>query len=225
MEVELLKKVPFFSALKERDLKKMGRLTSIHKYKKDNIILMESEKGSSLFLIHKGRVKISRVSDDGKEVILAILKEGDFFGEMSLLDGQARSANVTSIEDSELLVLKREDFLQILKTHPELTVVLLKELAQRIRKSDMQIKSLSLLDAVGRVASTIIQLAETTGVTSNDKIVISKLPSQQDIASMAGTSRETVSRTLHLFINENLITKEGNKIIIEDLKKFKSLYI
>jgi len=225
MEVRLLKKVTLFNSLKEKELEKIANLSSLHKYKKDNIILMEAETGNSLFIINKGSVKISRVSDEGKEVILTILKEGDFFGEMSLLNGKTRSANVTAIEDSELLMLRREDFFNLLHSHPELSITLLKELAKRIRVSDTQIKSLSLLDAVGRVASAVMQLVETGGTIEKGKMILDKLPSQQDVANMAGTSRETVSRAFNLFIKEGYIVKKGNKIVIEKFEKFKHLYI
>ena len=224
MEIRLLKKVTLFKSLEEKELEKIANLSSLYKYKKESIILMEAEAGNSLFIISKGRVKISRISDEGKEVILAILKEGDFFGEMSLLNGHVRSANVTAIEDSELLRLRRDDFFNLLYSHPELSINLLKELAKRIRMSDTQIKSLSLLDAVGRVASALIQLVEVGGTIKEEKMIIEKLPSQQDVANMAGTSRETVSRAFKLFINEGYIVKKGNKIIIEKFEKFKRLY-
>jgi len=95
----------------------------LKKFKKECIILMETDVGDSLFIISKGRVKISRLSDDGKEVILAILKEGDFFGELSLLDGESRSADVTAIEDSEILMLKREQFFNLLTSHPDISII------------------------------------------------------------------------------------------------------
>ncbi len=224
MEIRLLKKVTLFKSLEEKELEKIANLSSFHKYKKESIILMEAEAGNSLFIISKGRVKISRISDEGKEVILAILKEGDFFGEMSLLNGHVRSANVTAIEDSELLMLKRNDFFNLLHSHPELSINLLKELAKRIRMSDTQIKSLSLLDAVSRVASAVIQLVEIGGTIREGKMIIEKLPSQQDLANMAGTSRETVSRAFKLFIEEGYIVKKGDKIVIEKFEKFKHLY-
>ena len=224
MEATLLRKVPFFSSLKEKDLKRLARLTTLNKFKNDSIILMESDTGISLYLIAKGSVKVSRISSEGKEVILSILKEGDFFGELSLLDGQVRSANVTTIEDSELLILRRDDFLQILQEHPELSIFLLKELAKRIRKSDAQIKSLSLLNAAGRVGTVFIQSAETGGKIRDGKAYITKLPTQQDIAGMTGMTRETVSRAVRLLIEEKLISKSGSTIIIEDFEKFKEMY-
>ena len=158
MEVNLLKGIPLFSELSDKDLEKITQVASKQRYHKDNLILIEEEIGSTMFVILDGRVKISRISDDGREVILSILSEGDFFGEMSLLDGQTRSANVTAIDESELMVIRREDFLQMLRDYPQIAINLLKELAQRIRKSDEHIKSLSLQDATGRVASTLLRL-------------------------------------------------------------------
>jgi CRP/FNR family cyclic AMP-dependent transcriptional regulator len=159
MEIDILKSIPLFSELNDRDLDKITQVASRQRYHKDNLILIEEEVGSTMFVILSGRVKISRVSDDGREVILSILSEGDFFGEMSLLDGQTRSANVTATEISELLVIRREEFLQLLRDFPQIAINLLKELAQRIRKGDEHIKSLSLQDATGRVASTLLRIA------------------------------------------------------------------
>ena len=224
MKSYLLKKVPLFSTLEEEELEKVLRLTNLRKYSKGNLILMESEEGSSLFIISRGSVKISRISDDGKEVILAILRNGDFFGEMSLLDGLSRSANVTAIEDSELLILRREDFLNLIKEYPEITISLLKELAKRLRKSDSQIESLSLMNATGKVASAILQLIDYSDDNLKGPAEIKNLPSQQNLASMAGTSRETISRVLQNFIKEGLIKKEGKKLIINDLKKFREKF-
>ena len=224
MEIKLLKKVPFFNVLKDSELEKLAKLSSLHKYGKDNIIFFEEDTGSSLFIINKGRVKISRISNEGKEVILAILKEGDFFGEMSMISGEKRSANVTSIEKSELLILRAEDFFNILNRYPEIAILLLKELAKRLRMADTQIKSLSLLDAVSRVASALIQLFESNSTLKRGKMVIEKLPSQQDLANIAGTSRETVSRAINLFIKEGYISKDKGSIIMEKPGKFRTLY-
>ena len=224
MNVEVLKTIPLFSELSEKDLQKIAQVATKQKYHKDNIILIEEEVGSTMFVILSGRVKISRISDDGREVILSILSDGDFFGEMSLLDGQTRSANVTAIEDSELMVIRREDFLQMLKDYPQIAINLLKELAQRIRKSDEHIKSLSLQDATGRVASTLLRIAEDSGVFRKGQVEISELPLQQDLANMAGTSRETISRVIKSLMLKGYLKKEKGKIIILDYEKFKSIF-
>ncbi len=221
MNSQILKQIPLFSELSDRDLEKIFQVASRQRYHKDNIILIEEEVGSTMFVILSGRVKISRISDDGREVILSILSDGDFFGEMSLLDGHTRSANVTAIEESELLVIRREEFLQMLKEFPQIAINLLKELAQRIRKSDEHIKSLSLQDATGRVASTLLRIAEDSGVFRKGQVEIQELPLQQDLANMAGTSRETISRVIKSLTDDGYLKKQSGKIIILDYEKFR----
>jgi len=216
----ILKQIPLFSELGDRDLEKIIQVASQKRYHKDNTILIEEEVGSTMFVILSGRVKISRISDDGREVILSILSDGDFFGEMSLLDGHTRSANVTSIDESELLVIRREEFLQMLKDFPQIAINLLKELAQRIRKRDEHIKSLSLQDATGRVATTLLRIAEDSGVFRKGQVEILELPLQQDLANMAGTSRETISRVIKSLCDDGYLKKQSGKIIILDYEKF-----
>jgi CRP/FNR family cyclic AMP-dependent transcriptional regulator len=221
MNLEILKSIPLFSELSEKDLDKIVQVASKQKYHKDNLILLEEEVGSTMFIILNGRVKISRISDDGREVILSILSDGDFFGEMSLLDGHTRSANVTAIEESELLVIRREEFLQMLRDFPQIAINLLKELAQRIRKSDEHIKSLSLQDATGRVATTLLRIAEDSGVFRKGQVEIAELPLQQDLANMAGTSRETISRVIKSLCEDGFLKKTTGKIIILDYENFR----
>ena len=224
MNLAIFKNIPLFSELSDKDLQKVANVANKQKYHKDNLILIEEEIGSSMFIILDGRVKISRISDDGREVILSILSEGDFFGEMSLLDGQTRSANVTAIDASEVLVIRREEFLQILHNYPQIAINLLKELAQRIRKGDEHIKSLSLQDAKGRVANTLLRIAEDYGVFHKGQVEINELPLQQDLANMAGTSRETISRVIKSLIQQEYLKKERGKIIIIDYENFKSIF-
>lgn len=224
MDTMLVKRVPLFSQLAEDDLEKIRILCVTQHYVKDQIILIEEEAGNTLFLIQKGRVKVSRISDDGREVILSILEPGDFFGELSLIDGKARSASVTAIEDSEVLMLRRGDFLGLLSDYPQISISLMKELAGRIRKSDTQIKSLSLQDAMGRVASSLIMLAEDHGRLRKNEVVIPKIPLQQDLANMAGTSRETISRVFRYLEDEQLILRSGRKITIPDFNRFRKMF-
>jgi CRP/FNR family cyclic AMP-dependent transcriptional regulator len=224
MDTVLLKRVPLFSQLNEDDLDKIRNLCVTQHYIKDQIILIEEEAGNTLFLIQKGRVKVSRMSDDGREVILSILEPGDFFGELSLIDGKARSASVTAIEDSEVLMLRRGDFLGVLSDYPQISISLMKELATRIRKSDTQIKSLSLQDAMGRVASSLIMLAEDHGRVRKNEVIIPKIPLQQDLANMAGTSRETISRVFRYLEDEQLIHRSGRKITIPDFNRFRKMF-
>ena len=222
MDVSFLKYIPLFSELTDAELKEIVKLAARQVYKKDNMILIEEEIGSTMFIILDGRVKISRISDDGREVILSILSEGDFFGEMSILDGQNRSANVVTLDDSKIMVIRREDFLQMLHDYPQIAINLLKELAGRLRRSDAQIKSLSLQNATGKVASTLLRIADDSGKIHLGQVEIPRLPPQQDLANMAGTSRETISRVLKALTKQGYLKKEGSRLIIKDYESFRS---
>lgn len=216
----MIKNIPIFADLKDDILEKIYNLLQKRNYKRNNMILMEEDFGDTLFILNKGSVKITRLSDDGREVILSILGEGDFFGEMSIFDGESRSANVVSLEDSEVYILKRGDFIDLLEKHPKIAIALLQELATRLRKSDQQIEGLSLSDAENRIGMTISRLAEELGVIKMGQVVIHNLPYQQDIANMAGTSRETVSRMLTLLQRKGYIQKRGRKLIITNYDEF-----
>jgi len=222
MDVSVLKYIPLFSELSEKDLREIIKLAVRQVYKKDNMILIEEEIGSTMFIILEGRVKISRISEEGREVILSILSEGDFFGEMSILDGQNRSANVVTLDDSKIMIIRREDFLQMLHDYPQIAINLLKELAHRLRRSDSQIKSLSLQNATGKVASTLLRIADDSGKIHMGQVEIPRLPPQQDLANMAGTSRETISRVIKALTKEGYLKKEGSRLIILDYELFRS---
>lgn len=224
--IEFLKNVPIFSELNDDTLIKLSQLGTLKSYEKDSIILSEQDAGSALFVMVSGKVKVARVSNDdkNKEVILTLLNPSDFFGEMALLDGLARSATVTSIEDSQVFIIQRNDFLNLIQQHPEVSIALLQELTQRLRAAGMKIKALSLKDAEGKVATVLLQLADDMGKIKQGVVEIEKLPYQHELANMAGTSRETISRTLHTFAKKGLVELEGAKLRIISYEKFKDLY-
>ncbi len=220
-KIELLQSVPLFGDLSESSISKIADQMILRSYSKGQMILMEESSGETFFVLGKGAVKVTRMSDDGREVILAMLGEGDFFGEMSLLDGEGRSANIVAIEDSEALTIKRSEFLAILENYPKIAINLLEELTSRLRRSDQQIESLSLSDAEQRISITLIRLAEELGTIKSGAVTIRNLPYQQDIANMAGTSRETVSRTLKLLMEKGFLKRDGKALIIKDFALFR----
>ncbi len=224
-DLELLSTVPIFTDLRSIDLEELHGRMSRRTYAKNEIILMEDEFGDTFFIISKGSIKVTRVSEDGREVILAILGQGDFFGEMSLLDGQTRSANAIANDECEVMILKRHDFLGFLEKFPKISISLLTELAGRIRKSDQQIESFALSDAEQRIGVTLLRLAEELGTIHKGVVQIAKLPYQQDIANMAGTSRETVSRMLKLLEEKELISRKAHTLSILDYTKFRDAFM
>lgn len=224
---ELLKGVDLFSSLDDAQLNTISAMGIEKPYKKGDIILMEDdETNQSFFLIVKGEVKVVLTAEDGREAILASLKEGDFFGEMSLLDGEPRSATVRAVEDSRLFTIRREDFLAALKKQADLSLALLTEMSRRQRKSNRQISSLALMRVYGRVAATLLQLMEERGMRTRTKdgkniIVVKDRPTQQFMADMSGTTRETVSRVLNYFQKKGYIVLDGKDLLIlqeEELK-------
>ena len=222
---KLLLNVPIFSNLDEKQISFIATKMRNKKYSKSDIILMEDEVGDTFFIILEGSVKVTRDSEDGREVILAVLSSGNFFGEISLLDGKTRSANAIALEKTSLMILKRNDFLQLLKELPQISISLLSELAKRIRKTDEQVENLAFSDAEKRIGISILSISEQLGVVKNGLVKIPKLPFHQDIANMAGTSRETVSRMLKLLETKKLITRNSNELSFVDYNKFKSYFL
>ena len=220
-KVELLKNVSIFNGLSGVELGYISKKMVPKSYDVGQVIILEESEGDDCFFVTEGSVKITGLSKDGREVILAILNEGEFFGEMALLDGDLRSANVIALEKTDALTLKRKDFIDSLKKYPQIAIQLLKEMAHRLRESDRQITSLSLSDAEKRIALSLLRISDEQGVIKKGKVIISKPPIQQDIANMAGTSRETVSRTLKILEDERFINRNGHELVIIDYNRFK----
>jgi CRP/FNR family transcriptional regulator, cyclic AMP receptor protein len=224
--INILKQIPLFSGLKDCELEEINKLALSKKCSKDTIILLEDEEGDTLFILIKGKVKVTTFSESGKELIFSILGEGDFFGDMSLLDGKPRSATIISLEESELRMIRRSDFNNLIEKHPRIALKLLEELTSRLRRADERIESLALLDVTGRIAGVLLQLADYQGNKNQKNIQIKARPTHQELANMVGTTRETVTRVLKQLENKNYITIDGKDIIIPEPLKFKNdLYL
>lgn len=213
-EREFLKSVPLFSRLGEPALESILRLTRRRRFRKDDTIFHEKEAGDTLFVILHGRVKVAIFGDDGKEVTLSTLSEGDFFGELALLDQEPRSASVVAEEDCELLSLNRDDFMRALEQDGGLSAALIQALAQRLRKANHQISTLALLDVYGRVARVIAELAEEEGRRLKDGRVVVRRPTHLEIAHRIGSSRETVTRMMRDLEENGFIETQGREIFL-----------
>ena len=173
------------------------------------MILFENDPGDSLFVIRQGRVKVVLIGEDGREVILGILGVGEHFGELSLIDDQPRSAHVIAIEESSLIVLRRDDFRRRVESAPSVAWSLLTELSRRLRHADEKIGGLVLLDVPGRIARLLLDTAKVSGSQTIDKPL-----THQTIAQMIGASRETVSRAMKDFQDAGWITVERRRIAL-----------
>ncbi len=185
-------------------------------YPKNSVILFEDDPGDALYVVASGRVKVVLIGEAGKEVILSVLKDGDFFGEMALIDDEPRSAHVIAMEDTDLLVLRREDFQRCMEGQPGMALSLLRALSGRLRKADEKIGDLVLLDVGGRIARLLLELAE-----EGDGETISRNVTHSTIAQMIGSSRETVSRTFRNLADSGLIEVSQQAIVIRDREGLK----
>lgn len=213
---DLLKDVPLFAGLDDDDLARLSLLITEKHYPKDSVVVSASDPGDSLFMVSDGEVKVSLWSDNGREIILSTLGAGSFFGEMSLIDGEPRSANVATTSDSLLLRLGRREFLDSVKSYPKIAINVMTELCVRLRRADESIGNLALLDVYGRVARFLIEKADEEGDDSEEGIIIKKMPTQQHIASRIGTSRETVSRALSEFQRRGYIEQRGKGLLVRE---------
>jgi CRP-like cAMP-binding protein len=210
----MLKKVSLFANVEEGELDRLSSMLVERFCPRDTNIVSRDDPGDSMFIISKGRVKIVILGDNGREVILNLLKSGDFFGEMALLDDMPRSANVVAAEDSTVLILKRDQFAEHITKSPATALNMMAELARRLRRADELISNLALLDVYARVAHILIDLAKRDGEEVEEGILIRERPTQQDIASMIGTSRETVSRVLSEFQRRGFVEMRGRDILL-----------
>lgn len=214
--IDMLRRVPLFSDLPEEDLERLARVAVRKTYPKENVIFFEQDEGDSLFIISRGSVKIAKISDEGKEVILAILGPGEFFGDMSLLDNQPRSATVIAVEETEVSAIRRKEFLSQIQENPQLAVKLMSVLSQRLREANRKIGNLALLDVYGRLARILMDFAKIEGRKLDNGRIAFRRPTHQAIANMIGTSRETVTRTLGDLHRRGYIQISGKEIVIQD---------
>ncbi len=215
-----LEEIPLFDGIKVSDLKKISSLVTHKKVKRNQLIIRQGDVCQYFYIIKKGQAKITITRDPDHEVILAFLSEGEFFGELSLLDEDICSANVYAQQACELMCIKSENFKKLLKTVPELSYRLLYHMAQRIRYSDRCIHNLNIKNSTRRIGIVLLHLAEQSGYRYKDSVIIKKIPFQQDIASLAGTSRETVSRSFSRLQDHAYIQKNGRHLVINDYKRF-----
>ena len=206
---DFLGSVSLFRGLGRDSLQRFAEVTREKRYPKGSVIVFADDPGDSLYLVRAGRVKVVLLGDDGREVILGVLGVGEHFGELSLIDDQPRSAHVIAMEDSLLLVLRREDFRRRVEASPAVAWALLGELSRRLRTADKKIGGLVLLDVPGRISRLLLDLSAET---SNG--AIEKPLTHQTIAQMIGASRETVSRAMKEFQEEGLIRVERRRIAV-----------
>lgn len=206
---ELLRKAPIFSELSLEELEHVGRVARRLEFSRDEIVFAMDETADGLYVIASGRVKVCLPSVTGREVILATLGPGQFFGEMSLLDHSPRSASVVAQLPTVCLHLHHQDFDRLLDERPAISRKLLKELSLRLRRANSQMESLGTLDVIGRLARFLIGMAREHGQDLGNGWVAVRRPTHVDIANSIGSTRETVTRLLADLEAHGVVINEG----------------
>jgi len=213
-----LRTIPLFTQLSDEEVTRVTQAARERTYPKNSVILFEDDPGDALYVVLTGEVKVVLIGEDGREVILSILRSGDFFGEMSLIDDQPRSAHVIATEASNLMVLRRDEFRDCLEQAPRIALGLLQALSRRLRRADDKIGGLVLLDVTGRVARVLLELAD-----EHDGEHVPRKITHHMLAQMIGSSRETVSRTLRELADQGLIQVSRKDIAILDRSRLEDL--
>jgi len=216
--------VSLFAGLDVRQLDAIWNLSVEQSFRKNEMILFEDEPDTRLFIIIRGIIKLTRITEEGREFIFSFLGEGDFFGELSLLDDEIRSTNAVAVKDTTILSFNRSDYVNIFRQFPQITLNLLREMTQRLRERDRMIKSMSLQNATGKVACTILRFADDAGDINMGQVEIPRLPPHRDLANMVGTSRETISRAINWLTEQGYLQKVGGRLIIKDYENFRASF-
>ena len=211
----MLRSIPLFADLPDEDIESISNLAATRTYPKNTIIISEGDDSDSLYVVLSGKVKVFLSDDDGREIIINILGEGEYFGELALLDDAPRSASVMTSEECKLAVISKSSFEDCLFKNPQLSLRVIKELSKRMRSLTQNVKSLALMDVYGRVARTLLDMAEPME-TNRELLVVRQKLTQRDIASMVGASREMVSRILKDLTTGGYITIQNKTITINE---------
>ncbi len=195
--IKSLKEVSLFKYLSDKEIKIIESLGIKKTFKEWDVIIREGEKGDAIYIINSGEVKVSLLSEKGKEITLTYLKEGDFFGEVAFFGGEERTARVVAKKDTQVTIFHRENLLYNLMKHPEILVSIIREMAERIKKTNKKLSSLIFLDVSGRVARFFIEKARKEGEKIGEYIYIPGNFRVKEIATLLACSRESVSRALN----------------------------
>ncbi|MBW6457670.1 MAG: Crp/Fnr family transcriptional regulator [FCB group bacterium] len=215
-----LEDIPLFEKLKASDLSLIAQYVVFKKYKRNEILLREGDPGHQFCILKKGKAKVFRINERSQEIILAFLHDGDFFGELSILDECECCANVRAQQNCEVLCIKGHHFKKLIRCIPELSYQLLAAMSMRLKASNQCVKNLNGSASTRRIGNILLQYAEEYGYRCKGSVIIKKIPFQHEIAGLAGTSRETVSRTITKLKNDKYIIKNGRQVVICEYQRF-----
>jgi CRP/FNR family transcriptional regulator, cyclic AMP receptor protein len=220
---QALQTVPFFTNLKRDETGELAGHLVMRHFNRGQIIFHHGDPGGLLYIISKGKVKITHSTPEGQEALLAILKAGDFFGELALLDDSPRSATAEALEPTDTLTLHRDDFRRFIHSNPDFAMQVLQTMARHIRRLNSQLSDIFFLDLPGRLARTLLRLAEKHGQPVEEGILIDLALTQTDLAEMIGATRVSINKTLGRFRRAGWIKAKGRRFTILDSAALENL--
>jgi CRP/FNR family transcriptional regulator, cyclic AMP receptor protein len=218
--LNVLKKVSLFASLSEADQQNLTTLLRRKHLGKGEQLFQQGDEGTALYIIAEGRIKIS-LARRMDNVTLAILGQGEFLGEMALLDELPRSADAIALEDSHLYVLNRKDFLAFLDNNAHAVYAILNSLSRRLRKTDDQLAEMCFLNVSARLARRLVELAETQAPEEGNPNAYDLKISQQELGNILGVSRESINKELKILRRKGVVSTSRNSIRILDLESLK----
>lgn len=224
-EMALLQQIPLFADLSREHLAPLAATLRRQVYRKGQIILHQGEPGDSLFVVVSGQVRIFTLSPDGYELSVWICEPGDFFGEMALLTGEPRSASAEAMRRTEALILCRQTFHEQLLSNPQAALRIIESLSQRLRRTTESFEELASLSVPQRIASRLLDLAGRYGRPQENGILIDLDLSQEAVASLVGTTRESANRALSSMRDQGLVHVDRVRILLTDPEELKKLLV
>jgi len=213
MLTEYLKNIPLFKHLKDAQLKEIAERCKSATFKKGVVIFHKTDPSTDLYIVNSGRVKAVLVDDQGDEIVLAQFEKGAFFGELSLLDNKGRSATIVADKDSELAILKKDVFFDLLYKNPNIAVELITTLVERLRKADELIESLAFFEVGERLVRSLLDAATADGASDKGFLRVGKL-THKELAARIGSSREAVTKCMKVFSAKGIIKEAEGHILI-----------
>lgn len=223
VELELLAQSSLFTEVPRERLTKVLQTCHRRNLPARKMVFQRGDMGSEMCAILSGGVKVSTLSSEGKEIIFDVMCAGDFFGELSLLDGKPRTGTVTTLVNSVFLIVGKEYFLDFLMHHPQTAVSLLKTLTSRLRQMDAFLEDVLFLDAEARLAKRLMALAGIYGHEMGSAIQIDLKMSQQDLANLVGITRESVNKHFKGWEKAGVVAMEQGRIVVNRPQLLRSL--
>ncbi len=223
--VKFLKKIPFLSALSPKHLNEVFRIAEELTVASRQSVFAKRQDSDAMYIVLSGRNKIFTNSASKKRKTFAYLKEGEFFGEMSLLEGTTRTAAAQAVEPSTLLVIRKKDFQRLLAHDPKLALYLLQTVCERLRRANEEIEGLLFRNILGRVAKAMLDLARRSGEIHNGGLLLKERFTQQELADVVGTTREPLTRALSSLRRAGLVEQHDGRYSIPAPEKLAGLCI